>query len=245
VGRHGGGRSHDLVLPALILVLAFLITAAVAHERARERRIPAQTSDLADLVRRRQADVRGLAADVRSLSRELVEVQERGAGRSDQGTAVGASVERLRAPAGLEAVRGPGLTVELADSPDAPTDPGESTDLRIQDLDLQLMLNALWAGGAEAVAVNGHRVAGGAAIRQAGGSILVNYRAVVSPYRLTAIGEPEGLRRRLLASEIARQFETWTQVYGLGFSVRTVGVLTLPALPEPVDPTWARPVGEG
>jgi uncharacterized protein YlxW (UPF0749 family) len=240
VGRHGGSR-RELVLAALILILAFLVTAALAQERARERRLPAQTADLVDLVRRRQADVRGLAADVRSLSAELVRVQ--GAGGSDG--AVMTSVERLRAPVGLEPVGGPGVTVELADSPEAPTVPGEGADLRIQDIDLQLMLNAMWAGGAEAVAVNGHRVAGGTAIGQAGDSILVNFRAISSPYRLIAIGDPEALRRRLLASEIARQFEVWTQVYGLGFSVRTDDALMLPALPEAVGPSWARPAGEG
>lgn len=245
MGRRGGSRRHELVLPALILILAFLVTAALAHERARERRLPEQTTALVDLVRRRQANVRDLAADVRSLSADLARVQGTGAGLSDRGAAVVATVERLRTPAGLEPVRGPGVTVELADSPEAPVVPGEGADLRIQDLDLQLMLNAVWAGGAEAVSVNGHRVAGGTAIRQAGDSILVNYRAVSSPYRLTAIGDPESLRQRVLASEIARQFEVWTQVYGLGFSVQVADGLIVPALPEAADPAWARPAGEG
>jgi uncharacterized protein YlxW (UPF0749 family) len=95
------------------------------------------------------------------------------------------------------------------------------------------------------VAVNGHRVAGGTAIRQAGQAILVNFRAVSSPYRVTAIGDPEDLRRRLLGSEIARRFEVWTQVYELGFAVGPVETVTLPALAAPIDLAWARPVGGG
>lgn len=245
MSRDGGSRGESLVLPAILLVLGFLVTAAVVHERAREQRAPEQTEDLVRLVRRRQAAVRDLGAQVRSLTEELAGLQVAGAAGSARVEEVVARVEGLRASAGLEALRGPGVVVELADSPDAPRTGGDVTDLRIQDVDLQLVVNALWAAGAEAVAVNGQRVAGWTAIRQAGEAILVNFRAVSSPYRVTAIGDPEDLRRRLLGSEIARQFEVWTQVYGLGFAVGPAETVTLPGLGAPVDLAWARPVGEG
>jgi uncharacterized protein YlxW (UPF0749 family) len=243
VSRNGGTRGEGLVLPAILLVLGFLVTAAVVHERAQERRAPERTENLVRLVRRRQAAVRDLGAQVRSLSEELAGLQEAGAVGSARVEGVVARVEGLRASAGLQALRGPGVVVELADSPDAPRTGGDVTDLRIQDVDLQLVVNALWASGAEAVAVNGHRVAGGTAIRQAGQAILVNFRAVSSPYRVTAIGDPEYLRRRLLGSEIARRFEVWTQVYGLEFAVGPVETVTLPGLPAPIDLAWARPGG--
>jgi uncharacterized protein YlxW (UPF0749 family) len=234
-----------VVLPAILLILGFLVTAAVVRERAQEQRAPEQTEDLVRLVRRRQVAVRDLGAQVRSLSDELARLGEAGAAGSARVEAVAARVEGLRAPAGLESLLGPGVVVELADSPDAPLTGGDVTDLRIQDVDLQLVVNALWAAGAEAVAVNGHRVTGGTAIRQAGGAILVNFRAVSSPYRVTAIGDPDDLRRRLLGSEIARQFEVWTQVYGLGFAVGPAETVTVPGLGAPLDLAWARPVGEG
>jgi uncharacterized protein YlxW (UPF0749 family) len=245
VNRDGGSRGHGLAFPALLLVLGFSVTAAVVQERAQEERLPEQTEDLVGVVRRRQAAVRDLAKQIRTLSEELVRVQEEGAGESARVQALVARVEQLRVRAGLKALRGPGVVVELADSPDAPRTRGEVTDLRIQDVDLRLVVNAAWAAGAEAVAVNGHRVAGGTAIRQAGEAILVNFRAVSSPYRVTAIGDPESLHRRILGSEIASQFEVWTPVYGLGFSVHPSRAVTVPALPAGTEATWGRPTGTG
>jgi uncharacterized protein YlxW (UPF0749 family) len=135
------------------------------------------------------------------------------------------------------------VIVELSDSGVSPQTRGELTDLRIQDVDLRLVVNALWEAGAEAVAVNGHRIGGTSAIRSAGDRILVNFDPVASPFQVSAIGEPDGLESGLRETEISQQFDVWTQVYGLGFGVRTARALTLPPL-EPFDAlAWARPVG--
>ncbi|HKX24847.1 MAG TPA: DUF881 domain-containing protein, partial [Actinomycetota bacterium] len=109
--------------------------------------------------------------------------------------------------------------------------------------DLQLVVNALWAAGAEAVAVNGRRVTATTAIRQAGDAVLVNFNAVSSPYRVQAIGDPAKLRSRTLGSDLGRQFALWTQVYGLGFAVRSAEAITVPALSTSADLGWARPEG--
>lgn len=236
-----GGRG--LVLPIILLVVGFLVSAAVVRERSHEERLPRQTAELVDLVRRRQATIRTLSADVGELSAELARAQGAGARESVRVRRVLSMVGRLRATAGLEAVRGPGVTVELADSPDAPRTRGEITDFRIQDVDLQLVVNELWAAGAEAVAVNGRRVTSTTAIRQAGDAVLVNFHAVSSPYRVRAIGDPAELRSRTLGSEIGRQFALWTQVYGLGFAVRPAEAITVPALSTSADLGWARPEG--
>jgi uncharacterized protein YlxW (UPF0749 family) len=241
VSPQAGGRG--LVLPIILLVVGFLVSAAVVRERSHEERLPGQTAELVDLVRRRQATIRTLSADVGELSAQLARAQEAGARESVRVRRVLGMVGQLRAPAGLEAVRGPGVTVELADSPDAPRTRGEITDFRIQDMDLQLVVNALWAAGAEAVAVNGRRVTATTAIRQAGDVVLVNFHAVSSPYRVRAIGDPAELRSRTLGSDIGRQFALWTQVYGLGFAVRPTEAVTVPALPTSADLGWARPEG--
>jgi uncharacterized protein YlxW (UPF0749 family) len=241
VPPEAGGRG--LVLPIILLVMGFLVSAAVVRERSHEERLPRQTAELVDLIRRRQTTIRTLSGDVDELSAELAQAQEAGARESVRVRRVLGMVGQLRAPAGLEAVQGPGVTVELADSPDAPRTRGESTDFRIQDVDLRLVVNALWAAGAEAVAVNGRRVTATTAIRQAGDAVLVNFHAVSSPYRVRAIGEPAELRSRTLGSDIGRQFAVWTEVYGLGFGVREAEAVTVPSLSSSADLRWARPEG--
>lgn len=240
-----GGRGTGLVVPAILLALGFLITATLVQERAQEQQLPAQAADLVDLVRRRQAAISDLSAQVRDLSQELARAQEAGARESDLVGDVVARVERLRVSAGVQAVTGPGVVVELADSATAPRTRGDVTDLSIQDVDLQLVVNALWTAGAEAVAVNGHRVVSTTAIRQAGEAILVNFHAVATPYRVSAIGDPETLGRRVRGSDIADQFEVWTQIYGLGFGVRSADAITVPSLPAAPAVDWARPAPEG
>jgi uncharacterized protein YlxW (UPF0749 family) len=234
-----------LVLPAILLVLGVLVTAAIVQERAEEERLPGQAQELVDLVRIRRAAIEDLAAQVRTLGQRLEEAQDQQAAGSARVRAVVTRIDRLRAPAGLAAVEGPGVVIELADSSQVPRTRGELTDLRIQDVDLQLVVNALWEAGAEAVAVNGRRVVATTAIREAGDRVLVNFDPVSSPYLVVAIGDPEALRDGLDGSEIAQQFEVWTQVYGLGFSIRGEDRVAVPALQGSRDLEWAQPVEDG
>ncbi|MDQ4005084.1 MAG: DUF881 domain-containing protein, partial [Actinomycetota bacterium] len=148
-------------------------------------------------------------------------------------------IDRLRARAGLAAARGGGLVVDVADSSEAPTTRGEVTDFRIQDVDLRQIANALWRAGAEAIAINGQRVVATTAVREAGGTILVNFSPVTSPYRISAVGDPTEMRARLDQGEVIRQFDVWEQVYGLGFSIRSASELTLPGVETQLS--WARP----
>jgi uncharacterized protein YlxW (UPF0749 family) len=236
------GRGPGLLLPAILLLIGFAVAVVFVQERLREEQLPSRARELETLVRQRQGAVRDLAAEVADLSRRLAEARAIQARRSARGAEVIDQLERLRGPAGLAAVQGPGLIVELRDNPAAPSTREEASDLRIQDVDLQLVVNALWASGAEAVAVNGRRIVSTTAIRTAGDAILVNFGAVASPYRVAAVGDPDRLRRGLAASEIARHFEVWTQVYGLGFTLQGADDVTVPQLAGGSEVAWATPV---
>lgn len=228
--------------PVLLLLLGFLVSTGFAQERLRERDLPSRRQELEALVRERQAEVRRLAAEVAGVAEELSQVERTLAQGSSRVREVVDEAERLRAVAGLAGVRGPGVVVELVDSPRAPETRAEAADSRIQDVDLQLVVNILWSGGAEAVAVNGRRVVSTTAIRQAGGAILVNYGAVASPYRVVAIGEPRALHSHVARSDAAERFGVWKEIYGLGFSVERVEDASVPALPSAPSLRWAKPV---
>jgi uncharacterized protein YlxW (UPF0749 family) len=91
------------------------------------------------------------------------------------------------------------------------------------------VVNALWAAGAEAIAINGQRLVSTSATRNAGGAVLVNYHVLTSPYRIEAIGHPELLEQRFKASHIAADLDGWVQTFGLGYQVRHADELTLAA----------------
>jgi uncharacterized protein YlxW (UPF0749 family) len=217
-------------LAVVLLLLGFLVSSAFVQQRIRERELPERSQALRTLVAERQEAIDRLISQSGRLDAKLGRIQEQAGRGSKRLRRLVAEVNRLRAGSGLAPLRGPGVVVTLEDSERAPATRAEQADLVIQDVDLQLVVNELWRAGAEAVAVNGRRVVSTTAIREAGGAILVNYGAVASPYRVVALGRAESLARRLTGSQVARRFQVWTQVYGLGFDVSTVSSLRVPAL---------------
>jgi uncharacterized protein YlxW (UPF0749 family) len=129
--------------------------------------------------------------DLQARSEELRRDGHRGPAGGLGGSAEElAKVREQQAAAGLAAVTGPGSVVRLADAP-APIDPAtgrpSATEVnRVLDIDLQAVVNGLWASGAEAIAVNGQRLTATSTIRVAGNAILVDFRPVTSPYEVSA-----------------------------------------------------------
>jgi uncharacterized protein YlxW (UPF0749 family) len=206
------------------LVVGFALAAGLTAGRSAARLEDARKADLVALVKARQEHAEALSVQLDELRARVADAEARAARGLPALTAQVADVE---AAAGLVPVRGPGLRVTFLDAGEAcPT--GSTEDCRIQDVDLQLAVNTLFALGAEAVAVNGERIIATTAIRNAGGSVLVNYRVLTSPYVVDAVGPRDALASRFATSPIAEDFAVWTQTYGLGFSAQPVDELELP-----------------
>lgn len=174
-----------------------------------------------------------------SLRAQTAFARDRELALSKTGTELAALVRSLELDTGVTPMSGAGLTVRLSDSA-KPIAGGSTRDEgRIQDRDVQDVVNALWAGGARGVSVNGIRLTAQTAIRTAGQAILVDFRAQLSPYVVTAVGDPDQLQVSFNDSPVARRFSTWTQLYGLGFSVSRSKSLNLAAA-APIAPRHAR-----
>lgn len=221
-----GGTAVVLVAFGFLLAVAYQDVVEGAPEAARARAKLA-----ADVARER--------AESESLERRAAKLRDEVAAERDRALGGGAEADRLRdmeATTGLARVSGPGVTVTLSDAP-RETDPvtGETSgdDLgRVLDRDLQRLANALWAAGAEAIAIGGQRLSAVSTIRAAGEAILVDFTPVASPYLVQAIGPPQ-LRQRFLGSRTAEQFRFLQDKYRMGFTVREADKLTLPASPDP------------
>ena len=138
--------------------------------------------------------------------------------------------------------------VRLDDAPpdDAVEDPlrgGSSVDGRVQDRDLQDLVNGLWAAGAEAVSINDVRLTALTAIRSAGDAVLVDFRLLSPPYTVRAIGDPAALELELLDGPAGRRLSTYVLNYGLSLQVERADALSLPGAGAP-DLRSARPAGE-
>jgi uncharacterized protein YlxW (UPF0749 family) len=223
----------DSVPPATVRVLTvlgallvgFLIGTGVTAGRSVAVEQTERRAELVQLIGARQEHTTVLAAQLEELRGRVTEAEENLAGGVP---VVKERVAQLELAAGLVGVTGPGVRLTFADATgQCPT--GRTEDCRIQDVDLQLAVNLLFDSGAEAVAVNGERVIATTAIRRAGGAVLANYRVLTSPYVVEAVGDPRRLAARFETSDLARDFEVWSDVYGLGFSLEQADDVVLPA----------------
>ncbi|AVT28775.1 hypothetical protein C6361_03860 [Plantactinospora sp. BC1] len=213
-----------LVVLGLLLAVAYRQTVAAEPSRSKAR------AGLVAQIKQREAENAALTAQADRLRAEVL--RQRDAALSGSAAA---NLRNLEAATGLGRVRGDGLVVRVADAPeeaDAVTGAGGTNLGRVLDRDLQDIANALWSGGAEAVSINGQRLTATSTIRAAGGAILVDFKPVIGPYEVSAIG-PGQLERRFRDSAAARLLESVSEEHGMSFEFRRVDDLTLPAATEP------------
>jgi len=233
-------RGWRAAVPVVCLV-AGLLFATSAHDSAgRELRAPG-IAGLADAVRNAEHRVQSADQQAVSLQHQL-DALTSSAGRGNTAAAAAQrAVDRLTPPGGLTAMTGPGLEVVLDDASQAPAgvtvDPNQ---LLVHQSDLQAVVNALWAGGAEAIAISGQRLIATSAVRCVGPTLLLNGQVYSPPYRVTAIGPAKAMQARLAASPGVQRFEEAASYYGLGYTVATVGHLSVPAYTGPLTLGYAK-----
>ena len=109
---------------------------------------------------------------------------------------------------------------------DAGVDPNQ---LVVHQSDMQAVVNALWAGGAEAMSVAGQRIVSTSAVRCVGNTLLLNGELFSPPYRVTAIGPAAAMQRRLDASPGVTLFRQAAGYYGLGYTIDSQARAAVPA----------------
>jgi uncharacterized protein YlxW (UPF0749 family) len=237
VGALPGRRSLRRVAALLAAgVAALILVTAVGEARRSAPAVERTRADLVSQVQQRTAQVTDLQRQVSQLSARLTQLRLAGLDRSASGRSLADQLATLQAAAGSTAVSGPAVRVTLSDARTSanPTDAAQQdSGGQVLDTDLQHVVNALWAGGAEAIAVNNQRVTALTSIRAAGDAIVVDFRPVDPPYVVTAIGDPDTLQQSFVSSSAAATLRTYSQAYGLGFVVKGLSHATLPAAAAP------------
>ena len=201
---------------------------------ARELRAPVDAVGsartlLTEQIAERQAEGDALRAANDARASEISQLQGRALAGADEETL--ARVRDLGVASGHVRVRGPGIVVELTDARVAQNGTPGTEDQRVQDVDLQVLVNGLWASGAEAIAINGQRLGSTTAIRSAGQAVLVNLEPVASPYMVEAIGDPTSLQTALADTAAATHLGVLRTKFDITVEIRAVEELTLPADP--------------
>ncbi|NUU17720.1 DUF881 domain-containing protein [Cellulomonas humilata] len=212
-------------LVALAMGLGLGATAATLALRQPAGAVLAARELLEAQIEQRSSEADDVQAEITAMTDEIAMLQEELLG--DEGQSVRDEIDADSVQSGVTAVTGPGLRLELTDAPSDNPDE-EDPELRVQDVDLQVVVNGLWAAGAEAIAVNGQRLTAMTAIRSAGDAVLVDLVALSSPYTVEAVGDAAGMQTELARASAGQHLATLRTTYGIGVQMTSQSRLELP-----------------
>lgn len=203
---------------------ALFATNAALFRTSGEDRHP---QNLAELVSTESARMESVAAEVTALRAEVQALVEAESTRTPAG---GPARLDVGVAAGAVPVEGPGIVVRLWDAPTSNAPVGaRPDDLVVHQGDLEAVMNALWAGGAEAMMIQGNRVTSTTAVRCVGSVLLMSARTYSPPYEVAVVGDPDTLLAALDASPGVQIYLQYVDILRLGWSVETKDSIEIPA----------------
>ncbi|MGB9661154.1 MAG: DUF881 domain-containing protein [Moorellaceae bacterium] len=227
-------RWWQICLTLVLLALGMLLSLQFRTQQLRASSLEFQKTE--DLV----AMWKKLTAKRTQLQNEVAELEEQlhtlttGSGENDKAqAALEKELLRLKNHLGFAPVKGPGITVTFTG--DAP----------LLSVDLVDLINELWVSGAEAVAINNHRVTAFTFIadKEEGSNlyITVNGQKLLYPIVVKAIGEPNTLEKGLtFAGGLIDNLNT---LFNIHPSIKKHQELELPAAAA-VNFKYGRPIKE-
>jgi uncharacterized protein YlxW (UPF0749 family) len=244
--RHRGRAS--LAVTLVLAVLAGFVLCLSVRQIQQPRRASAavagqlrsQITARLDLARQHERDNAALRAS---------NVAEQRAALGSRGAALEQSTRSLGLAAGELPARGPGLKFTVDDAQHTGGDVGADPRAQLQqddgivlDADLQVIVNGLWAAGAEAIAINGQRLTALSAIRSAGEAILVDFRPLTRPYQIEAIGSAGALQSDFASGGAGPYVQSLRDNNGIRVDIAVHDELRLPGAGQLVLRA-ARPAG--
>ncbi len=236
-------RLWRVLVPVACAGAGLLFAASAQTARGTDLRSP-QSANLADLVRTAEGQVATLSNQLATLQNSVTG-QTNAAGRQNSAVAGAQQLaDTLLLPAGLTPVTGPGIRVVLDDAHGTrAAAAGQNIDpnqLVVHQSDLQAVVNALWAGGAESMTVAGQRIIATSAVRCVGNTLLLNGRVFSPPFEVAAIGPFGTMRSAMDRSPGVALYRQAANYYGLGYTVEQAAALQLPAYAGSISLAYAK-----
>ena len=208
----------------------FLLAASTLTANGSDIRVerPAQ---LRDLVQNEAKKIDKLENNLIDIQSEIEEITN-GSVRSEiESTQV--KIQQLSPVAGFTSMVGPGLVITLNDAPQVDLSIPENerpdvNDLLIHQEDVQSVVNALWAGGAQGVSLMGKRVIATSAVKCVGNTLLLHGKVYSPPFRIEAIGDVTKLTKSLRDDPNVAILQDYVDLFGLVYEVQRAALIELP-----------------
>lgn len=232
---------NRIAITIIGIVFGFALGGQIGTARAIQsqlRIVPEQLEELAHLFHQRERARVALESQVQELRARLTTYENAIAGEQVQLKRTNLELQRLKDFAGVTPVEGPGVVVEMDDSP-KPREPGEDpNEWILHNFDVVDIVNELWAAGAEAIAINGERIVATTPIRSVATTMMVNTRRLNPPLRIEAVGDPARLAGYL---ERRGGFVDLLRAFTFPVNIRRADHLSLPAYRGPFIFRYAVP----
>lgn len=226
-------KAHVLVtavcfILGMMLVAQFRSAQMTGGSITSLQRVQELSADLKNTIEERDM----LKREITDLRNRIAEYEESASKTSGFTDAMKKELEKVRMAAGLVGGYGPGVVITLDDS-NVPKQPGEDPNLfLVHDEDLLKVINELFAAGAEAVSVNGQRIATNSEIRCVGPTIIVNSAKLVPPFIIQAVGDPHTLETSLkMRGGVIESL----QVFGIQVNIKKHENIEMPAYSGPIQ----------
>ncbi|EFA22357.1 DUF881 domain-containing protein [Bifidobacterium gallicum] len=215
--KHG---THQTFVGSMAVLVVVAVVGFLIMTNLRVNRTAVTTNDTAELIESRVHQVNELQAEVNKLSAQVdtlntLATNTKGATGDDAGSSTM-----------LPAVEGDGLTVTLNDSSlwkNSVGANGSSADIDkyvVHQQDVEAVVNALWAGGAEVMQIMDQRVLANSAIICSGNVLMMQGKRYSPPFTISAIGPVRSMQRALDRSKAIGIYKEYVSAFGLGYSVK-------------------------
>jgi uncharacterized protein YlxW (UPF0749 family) len=191
-----------------------------------------EVSELRGLIAERKRTGALQELQLRDLQEQVEELTDQAAGRNGAVAAARRAGQEGAVSAALVPLTGPGVRITLDDAPQSAdgSRPNGATadDLVIHQSDVQAVVNAVWAAGADGVAIMDRRLIATSAVRCVGNTLLLQGRPYSPPFVVTAIVDADATRAQLATSPQVQVFQQAVADFGLTFTVEEISEVRLP-----------------
>jgi uncharacterized protein YlxW (UPF0749 family) len=197
-------------------------------------RVPIESSFPSDEVEAKETLLKSLLDEQSYLQSRIVSLREETEEAQETVSLIsrGSNLELLEAmkkDIGLNKVGGEGLEVTLNDSPlISRSDESISDSSLVQASDIRDVVNALQAGSAEAVSINGQRIIAGSTVSSVGTKILVNNSPITPPFVINAVGAQDVMMQRVLDKNMIPEIYAKSGHGGITFEVEKMVFISIP-----------------
>lgn len=181
-------KREQLLLGLGFVLVGFLFVILLKTQGIIGTQVKSQETAVPSLIQTEQENQQ-LSVEIEKLQLEL----QKYAQSQSASTVANEQLQEAQRNAGLIGVTGPGVRITLDDSKRVITAQDDPMLFLIHEQYIREILNALWNGDAEAIAVNDQRMMTNTELFCSGSYIQINGTPQMPPYVIEAIGEPNTL----------------------------------------------------